>query len=74
MSQQLAQMFTRVGQIGFGVALVGGVINSALYNGMVINWKLINIFYFQIPMAIKLLNTKIWSQLMNTYDSFLLLH
>lgn len=25
--------FNRVGQIGLGVALVGGVVNSALYNG-----------------------------------------
>lgn len=32
MAQQLASLFTRVGQIGFGVAVVGGVINSALYN------------------------------------------
>ncbi|PNF26049.1 hypothetical protein B7P43_G06405 [Cryptotermes secundus] len=28
-----AQFFNRVGQIGLGVALVGGVVNSALYNG-----------------------------------------
>ncbi|XP_055683815.1 protein l(2)37Cc [Lutzomyia longipalpis] len=27
-----AQLFNRVGQIGLGVALVGGVVNSALYN------------------------------------------
>ncbi|XP_045132629.1 prohibitin-like [Portunus trituberculatus] len=32
MAQQLANLFTRVGQIGFGVAVVGGVVNSALYN------------------------------------------
>ncbi|XP_069165066.1 prohibitin 1 [Procambarus clarkii] len=32
MAQQLAGLFTRVGQIGFGVAVVGGVVNSALYN------------------------------------------
>lgn len=32
MAQQIAQLFTRIGQIGFGVAVVGGVINSALYN------------------------------------------
>ncbi|KAK7065749.1 hypothetical protein SK128_010907, partial [Halocaridina rubra] len=32
MSQQLASLFTRLGQIGFGVAVVGGVVNSALYN------------------------------------------
>lgn len=25
--------FSRIGQIGLGVALVGGVVNSALYNG-----------------------------------------
>lgn len=29
-----AQFFSRVGQLGLGVALVGGVVNSALYNGM----------------------------------------
>lgn len=32
MSQQLAQIFTRMGQLGFGVAVVGGIVNSALYN------------------------------------------
>jgi len=32
MAAQLSQMFTRVGQIGFGVAVVGSVVNSALYN------------------------------------------
>lgn len=25
--------FNRIGQLGLGVALVGGVVNSALYNG-----------------------------------------
>jgi len=30
-----AQFFNRIGQIGLGVALVGGVVNSALYNGKV---------------------------------------
>ena len=29
-----AQIFNRIGQLGLGVALVGGVVNSALYNGM----------------------------------------
>lgn len=28
-----AQLFNRIGQMGLGVALVGGVVNSALYNG-----------------------------------------
>lgn len=32
-----AQLFNRVGQLGLGVALVGGVVNSALYNGNKIN-------------------------------------
>nr|AEF33837.1 prohibtin protein [Cherax quadricarinatus] len=32
MAQQMANLFTRIGQIGFGVAVVGGVVNSALYN------------------------------------------
>lgn len=33
MANQLIQLFTRVGQIGFGAAVVGSVVNSALYNG-----------------------------------------
>lgn len=37
-----AQLFNRIGQVGLGVALVGGVVNSALYNGM----NLIIIKYF----------------------------
>lgn len=28
-----AQFLNRIGQLGLGVALVGGVVNSALYNG-----------------------------------------
>lgn len=28
-----ANFFNRIGQLGLGVALVGGVVNSALYNG-----------------------------------------
>lgn len=28
-----AALFNRIGQVGLGVALVGGVVNSALYNG-----------------------------------------
>ena len=28
-----AQLFNRIGQIGLGLALAGGVVNSALYNG-----------------------------------------
>lgn len=32
----MAQIFNRIGQIGLGVALVGGVVNSALFNG---KWK-----------------------------------
>lgn len=28
-----AQLFNRIGQLGLGVAVVGGVVNSALYNG-----------------------------------------
>lgn len=30
----MAQLFNRIGQVGLGVALAGGVINSALFNGM----------------------------------------
>lgn len=29
----MAQFLNRIGQLGLGVAVVGGVINSALYNG-----------------------------------------
>lgn len=32
----MAQLFNRIGQLGLGLALTGGVINSALYNG---EWK-----------------------------------
>jgi len=32
MAQQLSALFNRVGQLGFGAAIVGSVINSALYN------------------------------------------
>lgn len=32
-----AQFFNRIGQLGLGVALAGGVINSALYNGELIS-------------------------------------
>jgi len=32
MANQMAQVLTRLGQLGFGVAVVGGVVNSALYN------------------------------------------
>lgn len=35
-AEMAAQFFNRIGQIGLGVALVGGVVNSALYNGKVI--------------------------------------
>lgn len=27
------QFLNRIGQLGLGVAIVGGVVNSALYNG-----------------------------------------
>lgn len=30
-----ANFFNRIGQLGLGVALVGGVVNSALYNGTI---------------------------------------
>jgi prohibitin 1 len=29
-----AQFFNRLGQLGLGIAITGGVINSALYNGI----------------------------------------
>ncbi|XP_064079268.1 prohibitin 1-like [Macrobrachium nipponense] len=32
MAQQLTSLFTRLGQVGFGVAVVGGVVQSALYD------------------------------------------
>lgn len=31
----MAHLFNRIGQVGLGVALVGGVVNSALYNGKI---------------------------------------
>lgn len=36
-----AQLFNRLGQIGLGVAIVGGVVNSALYNGMCIKFVIL---------------------------------
>lgn len=39
-----AQLFNRIGQLGLGVAVVGGVVNSALYNGIKFYvFKIINI-------------------------------
>jgi len=32
MAQQLGSLFNRIGQLGFGAAIVGSVVNSALYN------------------------------------------
>ena len=29
----MAAFLNRIGQLGLGVAIVGGVVNSALYNG-----------------------------------------
>lgn len=29
----MVQFLNRIGQLGLGVAIVGGVVNSALYNG-----------------------------------------
>lgn len=29
----MAQIFNKIGQLGLGIALAGGVLNSALYNG-----------------------------------------
>lgn len=29
----MANFLNRIGQLGLGVAIVGGVVNSALYNG-----------------------------------------
>lgn len=36
----MAAFFNRIGQLGLGVALVGGVVNSALFNG---DYQLFNI-------------------------------
>lgn len=38
----MAQIFNRIGQLGLGVAVVGGVINSALYNGKWFEMKITN--------------------------------
>lgn len=40
----MAQIFNKIGQLGLGVALIGGVVNSALYNGRSI---LSNMFHFE---------------------------
>lgn len=32
------QLFNRLGQVGLGVAIFGGVVNSALYNGNYVVW------------------------------------
>lgn len=32
MASQVAQLFNRLGQLGLGVAIAGGVVNSALFN------------------------------------------
>lgn len=32
-----AQLFNRLGQLGLGLAVVGGVVNSALFNGKFFN-------------------------------------
>lgn len=31
-----SQIFNKIGQLGLGVALVGGVVNSALFNGKIL--------------------------------------
>lgn len=38
----MAQLFNRIGQIGVGLALAGGVVNSALYNGLLLDIDLLN--------------------------------
>lgn len=32
----MAQLFNRIGQLGLGLCLAGGVVNSALYNGLLL--------------------------------------
>lgn len=46
-----AHLFNRIGQVGLGVALVGGVVNSALYNGNNYN------IFFAIGQLFKCCNT-----------------
>lgn len=41
-----SQFFTRIGQLGVGVAVVGSVVNSALYNGKFL-WLFLS-FYINI--------------------------
>lgn len=46
-----AQIFNRIGQFGLGVALVGGVVNSALYNGKLKVWLdlcLLILFFYAV--------------------------
>jgi hypothetical protein len=40
----MAQFLNRIGQLGLGVAVIGGVVNSALFNGKKLTyWMLIKI-------------------------------
>lgn len=55
-------LFNRIGQLGLGVALVGGVVNSALYNGKINKCdvlescvKRICFFYLQLMVGTELL-------------------
>ena len=43
-----AQFFNRIGQLGLGVALAAGVVNSALYNGKL--FKYVNLCLIHIKL------------------------
>lgn len=54
----MAAIFNKIGQLGLGVALVGGVVNSALYNGMCKTLSLAG--YFMYMIFVLSVNIYIW--------------
>jgi hypothetical protein len=43
-----AQFFNRISQLGVGVALTAGVINSALYNGRMFYYSTVRLLFSSI--------------------------
>lgn len=54
--EMAAQLFNRIGQVGLGVALVGGVVNSALYNGnnILFIWTLYEIICLYLTIIVNI--------------------
>lgn len=48
----MAQFFNKIGQLGLGIALAGGVINSALYNGKLYVILIYGIFFIDVSVHI----------------------